>query len=144
MLFPNIIVVKFDRLNFVQGSLFIIRCDSISQHLLLSVGESVWVSELVIDSFRLEISIASPSFEWNRYYYGKVWLTEFSSRTPLMWFIALLPAPLIRYCQQYAKLSTNQIIIIFPNFIFLVFKTHHLQSSSKTINHVSIDTTNIY
>ena len=38
----------------------IFRCDSISLHLPLSVGESV--SESVGDSFRLEIAIASPSF----------------------------------------------------------------------------------
>ena len=40
------------------------RCDSISQHLPLSVSGWVgqWVSEWVIDSFRLEIAIASPSF----------------------------------------------------------------------------------
>ena len=44
--------------------------------------------------------------------------------------IASTYLPLIHYCQQYAKLSTNQIIIIFV--IFVIFKTHGSALSEPT------------
>ena len=108
-----------------------------------SVGQSV--SGSVIDSFRLEISIASPSFEWNRCYYGEVWLTEFSSRTPLMWFIALLHPPL--WSAIASNMPNYQLIKSSSFFQFHLprvwnppFKLQNWfswQSLSLTINHAN-------